>query len=91
MTDRQSEQQQRELLELEAKTVRLKLLIAAQMQNQQPNTASPDYLHGLRLLLEGIPLSGLAVKAFTHPKRWHNKILLSAAVAGLAWFNKRRH
>lgn len=81
-------QQQRELLELEAQKVRLKYM-AAQIQLQQQKAPPIDYLRGVRLLAESVPLSGLAIKAITRPKRWYNKFLLGTAVAALAWLNKR--
>lgn len=83
-------QQQHELLELQAQIVRLKLkALTAQASKPPRDTPSDSHIRGLRLLLESIPLSSLAIKAVTHPKRWRNKLLLGAAVAGLAWLNKR--
>lgn len=80
--------QQRDLLQLQADLLRLKIA-AEHIRNQRQAHTGADWQQ-LWKLAEQLPLGGLALKAVARPKRWQNKVLMGLAVAGLAWLRNRQ-
>ena len=82
-------QQQRDLLQLQADVLRLKI-VAEQMKNQRQAAAQADWQQAWQWA-DQLPLSSLAFKAIGHSKSWRNKMLMGAVMLGLAWLRNRQH
>ncbi|WP_066568968.1 hypothetical protein [Snodgrassella sp. CFCC 13594] len=82
-------QQQKELLNLKAEVVRLKLVseqLKSRSSRQQPTLDWSRWLG----MLDGIPLTGLAFKLLNKPKNWRNKIVLGALLSAITLWRKPR-
>ena len=82
-------QQQRDLLQLQADVLRLKI-VAEQMKNQRQAAAQADWQQAWQWA-DQLPLSSLAFKAIGRSKSWRNKMLMGAAMLGLARLRNRQH
>ena len=82
-------QQQRDLLQLQADVWRLKI-VAEQIKNQRQAAAQADWQQAWQWA-DQLPLSSLAFKAIGRSKSWRNKMLMGAAMLGLAWLRNRQH
>lgn len=67
--------QQRELLNLQAENLRLKMMV--QQLKAHSSGHKPVQWGEILSLLNLLPLSRLALKLSNKPKRWRNKLLLS--------------
>lgn len=83
-------QQQRDLLQLEADVLRLKLAAAQMRHRRQVAVKKHDWQHTAWSLLEHIPTGGLALKAVSLPRRWRHKLLLGSIMVGLAWLRQQQ-
>lgn len=68
--------QQRELLNLQAQSARLKLM-AEQLKNGHSTNKSNLWQRSLNIV-DKIPAGSLALKLANKPRRWRNKILVGA-------------
>ena len=82
-------QQQRDLLQLQADVLRLKI-VAEQIKNQRQAAAQADWQQAWQWA-DQLPLSSLAFKVIGRSKSWRKKMLMGAAMLGLAWLRNRQH
>ena len=82
-------QQQRDLLQLQADVLRLKI-VAEQMKNQRQAAAQADWQQAWQWA-DQLPLSSLAFKVIGRSNSWRKKMLMGAAMLGLAWLRNRQH
>lgn len=75
-SDKLSLAQQRELLNLQAQSARLKLM-AEQLKNGHSTSKSNLWQRSLNIV-DKIPAGSLALKLANKPRRWRNKILVGA-------------
>ena len=82
-------QQQRDLLQLQADVLRLKI-VAEQIKNQRQAAAQADWQQAWQWT-DQLPLSSLAFKVIGRSKSWRKKMLMGAVMLGLAWLRNRQH
>ncbi|MDF7676324.1 hypothetical protein PT286_06205 [Neisseriaceae bacterium ESL0693] len=91
MTDKHAASlaEQRELLNLHADSLRLKIM-AAQMKARHVAPKSSSLHWGLILaLLDMLPLSGLVMKLSRKSKKGRNKLLLAGLSLGMMWLTQK--
>lgn len=90
MTNKQvsSLAEQRELLNLQADSLRLKIM-AAQLKARHAAPKSSLSWGSALMLLDLLPLSALALKFSSKSKKWRNKLLLAGLSLSIMWFNQK--
>ncbi|MCP2040850.1 hypothetical protein L1281_001440 [Neisseria sp. HSC-16F19] len=81
-------QQERELLEMQADVLRLKIA-AAHLRNRRESGRTPSLLPDALKLADQLPVGRLLVAAVAKPRRWRHKLWGAAVVAALAWLQQR--
>lgn len=82
-------QQERQLLEMQADILRLKIA-AAHIRNRRGSPSAARSLMPEALQLVGqLPVGRLLAAALAKPRRWRHKLWGAALVAALAWWQQR--
>lgn len=80
-------QQERQLLEMQADVLRLKIAAAHLRNRREQNSAA--FLSDALKLADQLPVGRLLVAAVAKPRRWRHKLWGAAVVAALAWLQQR--
>ena len=92
-------QEERQLLEMQADILRLKIA-AAHLRNRRETPAASHFsnllptqsswLPEVLKLANRVPVGRLLMAAVAKPRRWRHKLWGAAAVAALAWLQQKR-